>query len=49
VVEYAALSSIAATFASTRAAVEGYLQGMDTNVILGVVAVVAFLAWISRR
>jgi hypothetical protein len=47
--EHAMLSSLAAAITRASATVEGYFRDLDTSVILGVVAVVAFLAWMSRR
>ena len=43
------LSSFAAAIERTSAAVELYLRDLDASVILGVVAVVGFLVWVSRR
>lgn len=48
-VEHAMLSSLAAAIERTSATVESYLRGLDTSVILGVVAVVGFLVWVTRR
>ena len=47
--EHAMLSSFAATVQRTSALVEDYFRDLDTSVILGVVAVVAFLVWVIRR
>ena len=47
--EHAMLSSLAAAIMSASATVESYFRDLDTRVILGVVAVVVFLAWVSRR
>ena len=47
--EHAMLSSLAAAIMSASATVEGYLRDLDASVIIGVVAVVAFLVWVSRR
>ena len=48
-VEHGMLSSMAAAIAQTSAMVEAYVRDLDTNVVVGVVAVVAFLVWVSRR
>ena len=48
-VEHAMLSSLATAIERTSSAVELYLRDLDTSVILGVVGVVGFLVWVSRR
>ena len=47
--EHAMISSLAAAIMSASATVEGYFRDLDASVIIGVVAVVAFLVWMSRR
>lgn len=48
-VEHAMLSSLAAAVTRTSAAVEDYVRDLDTPQVVGAVAIVAFIWWMSRR
>ena len=48
-VEHGMLSSLAAAVTSASAAVENYVRDLDTPEVVGALAIVAFVWWVSRR